>query len=147
MNDVSAGSGSPSAPRRSPGAERARRTRRRLGIVAAIVAALGALYAAVQAWLHFDDYQVRADDTILHSAIAYTVVAVLFAVAAAIVWRGQMWQLITTSAACGVSFVLVLIFAVRQGESALYLAPWLILTPAVLMLAWLPWFFLTTNEP
>lgn len=147
MNDASSSSSVPSRPLRSPGAERARRARRRAGIAAAILAGLAVLYAGLQAWLHYDEYRVRdAESDLLRSAITYVIVAVLYAIAAAVVWRGQMWMLITTSATCGVAFVLIVVFGVRQGESPLYLLPWLVLTPAVLMLAWLPWFFSSTNE-
>lgn len=169
MNDAS--SSSPSRPRRSPGAERARRSRRRAGIAASIIAGIAVLYAALQAWRHFNTYLHREDEKaallesdpsidpaifaafdavqsqIVRSAVTYVVVAVLFAVAAAVVWRGKMWMLITTSVACALAFVLMVVFGVRQGESLLYLLPWLVITPAVLMLAWLPWFFSNTNEP
>lgn len=170
MNDASSSSSSPGRPLRSAGAERARRARQRAGIAASVVAGVAVVYAVVQAWLHYNQYRHREGDKaallesdpsidpatfaafdsiqsdLIRSAVTYVVVAILFAVAAAIVWRGKMWMLITTSAACAAGFVLMVIFGVRQGESPLYLLPWLMLTPAVLMLAWLPWFFSNTNE-
>jgi len=169
MNDVPTSSGSTAAPRRSPAAERARRTRRRLCRVAAVLAALGAVYAVAESWLHFTDYRERADkaavlgvgtgdpataatfdatqNDLVQSVVAYAVVGALLAVATVMLWRAEMWMLVATSAACAISFVLVAAFAVRQGESVAYLAPWLVLIPVILMLAWVPWFFSNTNEP